>query len=96
MLYKKIDAQLSGVYPVVMTIEVKPETEQLVREELESGHFRSVDELIVQSVSTWREKHKVHSERKEASKNLARFLMESPLAGSEINLERQRDYGRPI
>jgi hypothetical protein len=29
-------------------------------------------------------------------KNLAQFLMESPLAGAELNLERQKDYGRPI
>jgi hypothetical protein len=28
--------------------------------------------------------------------NLAQFLMESPLAGAELNLERQKDYGRPI
>jgi hypothetical protein len=29
-------------------------------------------------------------------KNLAQFLMESPFAGAELNLERQKDYGRPI
>jgi len=27
-----------------MTINLKPETERLVREELQNGHFRSVDE----------------------------------------------------
>jgi Arc/MetJ-type ribon-helix-helix transcriptional regulator len=40
-----------------MTIHIKPETEQLVREELQSGNFQSVDELIVQSVRAWREKY---------------------------------------
>jgi hypothetical protein len=29
-------------------------------------------------------------------KNLADFLSESPFAGSEIDLERQQDYGRPV
>ena len=29
-------------------------------------------------------------------KNLAQFLMESPLAGAELNLERQKDCGRLI
>jgi hypothetical protein len=29
-------------------------------------------------------------------KNLGQFLMESPLAGAELNLKRQKDYGRPI
>ena len=33
-----------------MTIEVKPETERLVREEIESGHIRSIDDLIVAGV----------------------------------------------
>jgi hypothetical protein len=29
-------------------------------------------------------------------KNLADFLLESPFAGSELDLERQKDYPRPI
>jgi len=33
-----------------MTIILKPETEQLVQEQLQSGHFRSVDEMIVEGV----------------------------------------------
>ena len=33
-----------------MVIEVKPETERLVREEIESGHIRSIDDLIVEGV----------------------------------------------
>jgi Arc/MetJ-type ribon-helix-helix transcriptional regulator len=39
-----------------MSIELKPETERLVQEEIQSGHFRSVDELIVQGVQALREK----------------------------------------
>jgi hypothetical protein len=33
-----------------MTINLKPETERLVQEELQNGHFRSVDEMIVEGV----------------------------------------------
>jgi Arc/MetJ-type ribon-helix-helix transcriptional regulator len=33
-----------------VTVQLKPETEQLVQEEISSGHFHSVDELIVQGV----------------------------------------------
>jgi hypothetical protein len=40
-------------------IELKPETEQLVREEIRRGHFQSVDELIVQGVNAWHERHHV-------------------------------------
>jgi hypothetical protein len=38
-----------------MAINVKPETEQLAQEEIRNGHFRSVDEIIVEGV---REKHR--------------------------------------
>jgi hypothetical protein len=33
-----------------MTVELKPETERLVQEELRNGHFRSVNELIDKAV----------------------------------------------
>lgn len=33
-----------------MTVELKPETEQLVQEELRNGYFGSVDEMIVQGI----------------------------------------------
>ena len=41
-----------------MTIRVTQETERLVQEEIQSGHFTSVDDLIVQGVRAWREKSK--------------------------------------
>ena len=80
-----------------MTVELKPETERLVREELQSGHVQTVDELVVHGVHAVREKSKsVAAPPRKPRKNLADFLLESPLAGSEIDLERQQDYDRPI
>jgi hypothetical protein len=83
-----------------MTVELKPETERLVREELRSGHVQTVDELIVHGVQALRKKSKAAQAAtatpRKPRKNLAHFLMESPFAGSEIDLERQRDCGRPI
>ena len=38
-----------------MTINLKPETERLVQQELRDGHFRSVDEMIVEGVQARRE-----------------------------------------
>jgi hypothetical protein len=38
-----------------MTIDLKPETERLVRQELQNGHFLSVDEMIVEGVQARRE-----------------------------------------
>ncbi|HXP83784.1 MAG TPA: hypothetical protein VN841_03655 [Bryobacteraceae bacterium] len=83
-----------------MRVELKPETERLVQEELRSGHVQTVDELIVHGVQALREKSKAAKAAtappRKPRKNLADFLLESPFAGSEIDLERQRDYGRPV
>ena len=38
-----------------MTISLKPETERLVQQELQNGHFRSVDEMIIEGVQARRE-----------------------------------------
>jgi Arc/MetJ-type ribon-helix-helix transcriptional regulator len=78
-------------------VELKPETERLVQEEIQLGHFHSVDEVIVQGVYALREKSKVApAPPRKPRKNLADFLSESPFAGSEIHLERQQDHGRPV
>ena len=79
-----------------MTVELKPETERLVQEEIKSGHFHTVDELIVQGVHAWREKHQVGGVARKPKKNFAQFLLDSPLPGSGLKLERQKDYPRPI
>jgi Arc/MetJ-type ribon-helix-helix transcriptional regulator len=80
-----------------MTVELKPETERLVQEEIKSGHFHTVDELIVQGVHAWREKHQVgQAAAPKPKKNFAQFLLDSPLPGSGLKLERQKDYPRSI
>jgi Arc/MetJ-type ribon-helix-helix transcriptional regulator len=78
-----------------VTINLKPEQERIIQAEIESGHFRSPDEVLDHALAGLKEKeHKRKGARRR--KNLAQFLMESPLAGAELNLERQKDYGRPI
>jgi len=81
-----------------MTVELKPETEQLVEAEIRNGHFRSVDELITEGIYAWREKHQVGHEEdpQKPLKNLPQVLLESPFAGSDLDLERERDYGRAV
>jgi putative addiction module CopG family antidote len=78
-----------------MTIALRPEQERIIQAEIESGRFRSPDEVLHHALAAL--KAKEHN-RKSATprKNLAQFLMESPLAGAELKLERQKDYGRPI
>jgi hypothetical protein len=90
----------------------RSELEQLVQEEFLTGHFESVDDLLTEALHALREKNahlsptqaeaieKSRSKEDDASarprKNLAQFLMESPFAGSDLDLERQQDYGRPL
>jgi putative addiction module CopG family antidote len=78
-----------------MTITLKPEHERIIQQEIQSGHFRSPDEVLDHALAALQDK-----ERKPKAtlprQNLAQFLMESPLAGAELNLERQKDYGRTI
>jgi Arc/MetJ-type ribon-helix-helix transcriptional regulator len=80
-----------------MTVELKPETDRLVQEEIRSGHFHSVDEVITEGVYAWREKHQVEQpQAQKPLKSLAQVLLDSPFAGSDLDLEREKDYGRPV
>jgi hypothetical protein len=80
-----------------MTIEIRePELERLMQEEILSGHFQSVDELLAEALHALREKNAAPAPVAHARKNLAQFLLESPFAGSDLNLERHQDYGRSI
>ena len=80
-------------------MELKAETERLVQEEIRRGHFRSVDEVIVQGVYALREKSRVEQSavtRPRPRKKLYDLLTQPPFAGSELSLERQKDYPRPV
>ena len=50
-------------------IQLNPETEKLVQEELQSGHFHSIDDIILQGIRARREKE--HPERSEAQRRQA-------------------------
>ena len=82
-------------YP--LTIELKPEQERIIQEEIRSGHFRNVDEVLDHALAALREKSAtLNSSSGKPRKNFAQFLMESPLAGSGLDLERDKDLGRDI
>ena len=85
-------------------LELKPETEQLVQDEIRRGHFHSVDELIVQGLYAWREKHQISQSaetpaehrRPEGKKSLAQLFAESPFKGLSMNFERFPDILPPV
>ena len=78
-----------------MTINLKPEQERIIQAEIASGHFHNPEEVLDHALAALQEKEQ-KATAAAPRKNLAQFLMESPLAGAELNLERQQDYGRPI
>ncbi len=41
-----------------MTVELKPEQEQMIQEQLASGQFRSVDEVLTTALSRLPHKHR--------------------------------------
>jgi Arc/MetJ-type ribon-helix-helix transcriptional regulator len=82
-----------------MTIQLKPEQERIIQEEIQNGHFRSPDEVLDHALAALREK----SNGAQATvapprprKKLYDLLTQPPFAGSELNLERQKDYPRPV
>ena len=81
-----------------MTVVLKKETERLVQEEIQRGQYQSVDELIVQGVYALREKFSVTSADSSPAlhKTLYELLTQPPFAGSELHIERQKDYPRPV
>ena len=80
-----------------MTIELKPEQERIIQEEIRNGHFRSADEVLDHALAALREKNSsLEPGSKKPRKNFAQCLLESPLAGSGLDLERDKDQGRDI
>jgi hypothetical protein len=76
-----------------MAIEIhRPELEALIRERLTSGTFQDVEDVLMQALKSSPPSEPVASRK--PKKNLAQFLLESPLPGSGLRLERQKDYPR--
>ena len=77
-------------------MEPKPETERLVQEELERGHFGSVEDVIMHAVRALYEQWPRPSEPPKTKMPLGQFLLEPPLRNSGLKVERQQDYPRPV
>ena len=80
-----------------MTIELKPEQERILQEALRQGRFHSVEEALdraIQSIATHENTPK-KGKPAAAKQSLSQFLIESPLAGSGLDLERDKRC-RPI
>jgi Arc/MetJ-type ribon-helix-helix transcriptional regulator len=79
-----------------MTVELKPEDEALIRERLQTGDGASVEDVVHRALLAWASSEAQSPQPQQRRKTLSEFLMESPLAGSELDLERDRDSGRTL
>lgn len=77
--------------PLALLAEVQAAAEE---------EHRPADELVREAVRRYLESRRLQQgeehEVETPRKNLAQLLMESPFAGADLDLERRKDYARPI
>lgn len=80
---------------MVITINVEPEVEAQLTAQAEA---RGMDVRTYAASLLEKAAHAtpMHEEAKPRKQSLSEFFMNSPLAGSELDLERGRDTGRDI
>ena len=72
-----------------MVIELNPEQERIILEEIHNGHFHSAEEVLDCALAALREKVR-------EPKSLVEFFRDSPFVGMELKFERSEDSGRKI
>ncbi len=77
-----------------MTITLSTEDEQIIRQRLDSGQFHSADEVIHHALLADRQSSIPAPPKQQTT--LSEFFLQSPFAGSELDLERDKDAGRDI
>lgn len=79
-----------------MTIHLKPEQERIIQGEILRGHFRDVEDVLDYALAALLESAPSPQPPAKHAKSLVAVLSEPPFAGSELNLERQKDYPGPV
>ena len=76
-----------------MTIEInRPEIEALIQQRLDTGAFHDVEDVLLHALKS----APIPATVKEPKQNFADFLLESPLRGSGLELDRIHDYPVPV
>jgi hypothetical protein len=80
-----------------MSVEIhQPEIEALIEQRMASGGFHTVEDVLLFALKTAPVSPESKTEEDLPKQNLADFLLESPLAGSGLKLERLGDCPRPV
>jgi hypothetical protein len=90
-----MDHRIEGIMKkgtAVMTIEIhKPELEALIRQRMETGAFRNVEDILIVALKST-PSHPAQPLK--PRRNLADVLSGPPFAGSNLDLERQKPLNR--
>jgi Arc/MetJ-type ribon-helix-helix transcriptional regulator len=78
-----------------MTVNITPEDEKLIQEKLRTGAFLSAEEVIHRALVSL-PTPEASPQSTPSRRSLVDVLSEPPFAGSELNLERTKDYPRPL
>jgi hypothetical protein len=74
-----------------MTIEIQePELEALIRRRMDSGHFSTVEDVLLQALKAAPEPQA--GDPQGTKRSLGEFLRDSPLWGSGLEIDRTNDY----
>ena len=76
------------------TVQMPPDLLAEARRAANEEH-RPTDELVSDAVRRYLRDRQPHASAP-VKQSLAQFLMESPLAGANLDLERRKEYPRPV
>jgi hypothetical protein len=79
---------------------IRPETEALIQQHLQSGQFQDVDELLTKALEALQapavSPGAPKSTRPPGQKSLVELFEESPWKGLDLDFSRNRSTGRPV
>jgi hypothetical protein len=80
-----------------MTIDLKPEQQQVVGRAIQAGLIETADDVVEVGVETIRQRLNARAKLSApAAKNLVELFANSPFAGLDMDFERDKDTGRNV
>lgn len=77
-----------------MAIQLSPETERLVEQQIASGRFHSIDEIIEQGIRAKGEEDEEHSHKRREAIERTRQFIEDPIRLTDVSFQEIMQEGR--
>jgi len=82
-----------------MTVHLSAQVERIVKDAIQSGQYRSAEEVLSEAISVWQTGHKsaehAESERQTAIERLKTFGTTHHLSLGDLTIKQLRDEARP-